>query len=41
MAVANARQRILTALEGGEPDRVPCALGFCHFDLEAWLPADV
>lgn len=24
----NARTRVLTALDGGEPDRVPCALGF-------------
>lgn len=36
--MTNARQRVLTALDGGEPDRVPCALGFCHFDLEALLP---
>lgn len=26
----NSRQRILTALGGGTPDRVPCALGFYH-----------
>jgi len=26
----NGRERILVALEGGEPDRVPCALGFYH-----------
>lgn len=27
------RDRILTALDGGEPDRAGCALGFCHVDL--------
>jgi uroporphyrinogen decarboxylase len=30
----NARRRLLTALDGGEPDRVPCALSFYHVDLE-------
>ena len=34
----NARQRLLTALDGGEPDRVPCALGFYHVDLESLVP---
>ena len=34
----NARERILTALDGGEPDRVPCALGFYHVPLETLLP---
>jgi uroporphyrinogen decarboxylase len=30
----NPRERLLTALDGGEPDQVPCALGFCHVNLE-------
>lgn len=30
----NARERLLTALDGGEPDRVPCALSFYRVDLE-------
>ncbi len=34
----NARQRLLTALDGGEPDRIPCALGFYHVDLESLVP---
>jgi uroporphyrinogen decarboxylase len=34
----NSRQRLLTALDGGEPDRVPCALGFYHQDLESLVP---
>ncbi len=34
----NPRERILTALDGGEPDRVPCALGFYHVNLEALAP---
>ncbi len=29
----NSRERLLTALRGGTPDRVPCALGFYHVDL--------
>ena len=36
----NARERILTALDGGEPDRVPCALGFHHVALEKLVPPD-
>ena len=36
----NARERLLTALDGGEPDRVPSALGFYHQDLERLVPAD-
>ena len=31
----NGRERILTALDGGEPDRVPCALGFFHVGCAA------
>ncbi len=34
----NARERLLTALDGGEPDRIPCALGFYHVDLERLAP---
>lgn len=34
----NARERILTALDGGEPDKVPCALGFYHMDVERLAP---
>jgi uroporphyrinogen decarboxylase len=33
-----ARERLLTAMDGGEPDRVPCALGFYHVDLESLSP---
>jgi uroporphyrinogen decarboxylase len=36
----DARTRILTALDGGEPDRVPCALGFSRVRLEALLPPE-
>jgi uroporphyrinogen decarboxylase len=34
----NARERLLTALDGGEPDHVPCALGFCRTDLAQLAP---
>jgi len=34
----NSRQRLLTALDGGEPDHIPCALGFYHMDLEKLAP---
>jgi uroporphyrinogen decarboxylase len=34
----NARERLLTAMDGGEPDRVPCALGFYHVDVEDLFP---
>ncbi|MEA3403401.1 MAG: uroporphyrinogen decarboxylase family protein [Armatimonadota bacterium] len=34
------RERILTALDGGRPDRVPRALGFSRVDLEALAPPD-
>ncbi len=33
-----ARERVLTAMSGGEPDQVPCALGFYHVDLEQLAP---
>lgn len=35
------RERILTVLAGGEPDRVPCALGFYHIDCAAGADAGV
>ena len=34
----NSRARLLSALAGQEPDRVPCALGFYHVDLEPLVP---
>ncbi len=34
----DARERLLTALDGGLPDRVPCALGFYHVDLKSLAP---
>jgi len=34
----NARERLLAALDGGKPDRVPCALGFYHMDLKSLAP---
>jgi uroporphyrinogen decarboxylase len=34
----NGRERVLTAMDGGEPDRVPCALGFYHLDLTEHMP---
>ena len=34
----NARERILTALSGDEPDRIPCALSFYRVDLKALAP---
>jgi uroporphyrinogen decarboxylase len=36
----NARERVLTALAGGEPDRVPCALGFFSQSLYGAADAD-
>jgi len=35
------RQRVLIALDGGTPDRVPCALAFYHVGLERLVPPDV
>ncbi|HUU85163.1 MAG TPA: uroporphyrinogen decarboxylase family protein [Phycisphaerae bacterium] len=29
-----SRERVLTAMDGGTPDRVPCALGFYHVAVE-------
>jgi uroporphyrinogen decarboxylase len=34
----DARERLLTAMDGGLPDRVPCALGFYHVDLKRLAP---
>lgn len=36
--VKNARDRLLLALDGGEPDRIPCALSFYHLDLDQLVP---
>jgi uroporphyrinogen decarboxylase len=36
----DSRERLLTALDGGLPDRVPCALSFYEVDLEALAPSD-
>jgi uroporphyrinogen decarboxylase len=33
-----SRERVLEALAGGEPDRVPCALSFYHVDLKRLTP---
>ena len=33
------RERLLTALDGGTPDRVACALAFYHVDLDHLAPA--
>jgi uroporphyrinogen decarboxylase len=34
----DSRTRLLTALDGGEPDRVPCALAFYHVDGRSLAP---
>lgn len=34
----NARQRLVTALDGGEPDRLPCSLGFYHQEYARLAP---
>jgi uroporphyrinogen decarboxylase len=34
----NSRQRLLTALDGDEPDHIPRALGFYYVDLERLAP---
>ena len=36
----NGRERVLIALDGGTPDRVPCALNFYHVDLTGFAPPD-
>lgn len=40
MTVKNARDRLLLALDGEEPDRIPCALSFYHVDLGQLVPPD-
>lgn len=35
----NARDRVLIALDGGEPDHVPCAFGFYHVEIAAPAPS--
>ena len=35
----NGRDRVLIALDGGEPDRVPRALSFYRVDIERLVPA--
>jgi uroporphyrinogen decarboxylase len=34
----NPRERLLTALDGGEPDRIPCALNFYRVEIESLAP---
>lgn len=34
----DSRTRVLTALDGGTPDRIPCALGFYPIDITRLLP---
>ena len=34
----NAQERLLAAMDGEEPDRVPCALSFYRVDLETLIP---
>ncbi len=34
----NSRDRVLEAMAGGEPDRVPCALSFYHIEIEKLAP---
>lgn len=36
----NGRERVLTALDGGTPDRVPRALGFGRVEIKELAPAD-
>jgi uroporphyrinogen decarboxylase len=36
----DGRERVLAALDGGMPDRVPCALNFYHVDLTGFAPPD-
>ena len=37
----DSRERLLTALDGDTPDRVPCALGFYSVNLEKLVPPHV
>jgi uroporphyrinogen decarboxylase len=34
----NSHERLLIAMDGGEPDRVPCALNFYHVDVRRLAP---
>ena len=34
----DSRERVLLAMDGAEPDRIPCALGFYYVDLESLVP---
>lgn len=34
----DSRECLLTALDGGQPDRIPCALSFYRVDLEVIIP---
>jgi uroporphyrinogen decarboxylase len=34
----DSRERVLTAMDGKVPDRVPCALGFYHLDADSLAP---
>ncbi|NIV28178.1 MAG: hypothetical protein GWN58_01330, partial [Anaerolineae bacterium] len=34
----DSRERLLLAMDGSEPDRIPCALGFYHVDLDSLVP---
>lgn len=36
----NNRERLLIAMDGGEPDRIPRALGFYHVEIEKLAPPD-
>jgi uroporphyrinogen decarboxylase len=36
----SARERLLMALDGGKPDRVPRALSFCRVEIEELVPPD-
>ncbi|MFQ5592888.1 MAG: uroporphyrinogen decarboxylase family protein [Anaerolineae bacterium] len=38
MTTMHSRDRLLTALDGGEPDRIPCALSFYHVSIERLAP---
>ncbi len=35
----DSRDRVLMAMDGDEPDRIPCALGFYFVDLENLMPS--
>ena len=37
----NSRERILVALDGDEPDRIPCALGFYHVNFKSLSPPGI